>query len=84
MLRMGLISFFYLDMTSGSMTCLCGYREKLQQNESDQWPIKILSHSIWIKFSYITRHLGTWFSGGLGSVRLMVGLDDLKGVFQPK
>ena len=29
-------------------------------------------------------HLGTWFSGGLGSVRLMVGLDDLKGPFQPK
>ncbi|KAK4832046.1 hypothetical protein QYF61_020561, partial [Mycteria americana] len=25
-----------------------------------------------------------WFSGGLGSVRLMVGLDDLKGLFQPK
>ena len=28
--------------------------------------------------------LGTWFSGGLGSVRFMVGLDDLKGLFQPK
>ena len=28
--------------------------------------------------------LGTWFSGGLGSVTLMVGLDDLKGLFQPK
>ena len=27
---------------------------------------------------------GTWFSGGLGSVRLTVGLDDLKGLFQPK
>lgn len=27
---------------------------------------------------------GTWFSGGLGSVRLMVGLDDLKGLFQIK
>jgi len=26
--------------------------------------------------------LGTWFSGGLGSVRLMVGLSDLKGLFQ--
>jgi len=26
--------------------------------------------------------LGTWFSGGLGSVRLMVGLDDLKDLFQ--
>jgi len=29
-------------------------------------------------------HLGTWFSGGLGSVRFMVGLNDLKGFFQPK
>ena len=29
-------------------------------------------------------HLGTWFSGGLGSARVMVGLDDLKGLFQPK
>jgi len=28
--------------------------------------------------------LGTWFSGGLGSVRLMVGLSDLKVLFQPK
>jgi len=29
-------------------------------------------------------YLGTWFSGGLGSVSLMLGLDDLKGFFQPK
>ncbi|KAK4828345.1 LOW QUALITY PROTEIN: hypothetical protein QYF61_026006 [Mycteria americana] len=28
--------------------------------------------------------LGTWFSGGLGSARLTVGLDDLKDLFQPK
>ncbi|KAK4815132.1 hypothetical protein QYF61_017573, partial [Mycteria americana] len=28
--------------------------------------------------------LGTWFSGGLGSARLTVGLDDLKGLFQSK
>ena len=28
--------------------------------------------------------LGTWFSGGLGSVRFTVGLNDLKGLFQPK
>lgn len=27
---------------------------------------------------------GTWFSGGLGRVRLMVLLYDLKGLFQPK
>ena len=29
-------------------------------------------------------HLGTWFGGGLGSVTLVVGLHDLKGLFQPK
>ena len=28
--------------------------------------------------------LGTWLSGGLGSARLTVRLDDLKGLFQPK
>ncbi|GAB0188229.1 mitochondrial enolase superfamily member 1 [Grus japonensis] len=28
--------------------------------------------------------LRTWFSGGFGSVRLTVGLDDLNGLFQPK
>jgi len=31
-----------------------------------------------------TWYLGTWFSGGLGSVRFTVGLDDLTGLFQPK
>lgn len=29
-------------------------------------------------------YLGTWFNGGLGSVRLMVVCDDHKGLFQPK
>ena len=28
--------------------------------------------------------LRTWFISGLGSVGLMVGLNDLKGLFQPK
>ena len=28
--------------------------------------------------------LGTWFSGGLCSIRLTVGLDDLKGLLQSK
>ena len=30
------------------------------------------------------RATGTWFSGGMDSVRLMVGLDDLEGLLQPK
>lgn len=29
-------------------------------------------------------HFGTWVKGGLGSVGGLVGLDELKGVFQPK
>jgi len=29
------------------------------------------------------QNLGTWFSGGIDSVRLMVGLDDLYGLPQP-
>ena len=29
-------------------------------------------------------HFEIWFSGGLVSVRLMVGFNDLKGLFQPK
>lgn len=28
--------------------------------------------------------LGTWSNDGLGSVRCLVGLDDLAGLFQPK
>jgi len=28
--------------------------------------------------------LGMWFNDGLDSVRLTVGLDDLKGLFRPK
>ena len=27
---------------------------------------------------------GTWFSGGLGSIKFTVGLNDLKSLFQPK
>lgn len=29
-------------------------------------------------------HSGTWLSGGLGSIELMTGLYDLKGLFQPQ
>lgn len=29
-------------------------------------------------------HSGMWFSSELGNVRLMAGIDDLKGLFQPK
>ena len=29
-------------------------------------------------------HLGTWFTGGLGRVKFVLGLDDLKSLFQLK
>lgn len=29
-------------------------------------------------------HLGTWFSGALGTAGGMVGLNNLRGLFQPK
>ena len=46
---------------------------------------KWLSHHPWtyLKDVYMWR-LGTWFSGGLGSVSLTAALNDLKGLFQPK
>lgn len=33
---------------------------------------------------HVNAELGTCFSGGLGNARLMVGSDDLKGLFQPQ
>ena len=49
------------------------------------YPGKWLRHHPWRCFKdLLTWRLGTWFSGGLGSVCFMVGLDDLKGLFQPK
>ena len=42
------------------------------------------SHHPWRRSKTVQiRHLRTWFSGGLGSVRT-VGLDDLRGLVQPK
>lgn len=47
-------------------------------------PGKWWSHCPWgcLKDVQI-KHLGAWFSGGLGSAGLMVGLGDLKGPFNP-
>ncbi|KAK4808486.1 LOW QUALITY PROTEIN: hypothetical protein QYF61_005803 [Mycteria americana] len=46
-------------------------------------PGKWLSHHPWRYLKDVwMRCLGTWCSGGLGSVRFMVGLDDLKGEVQ--
>ncbi|KAK4825363.1 hypothetical protein QYF61_026882 [Mycteria americana] len=47
-------------------------------------PGKWLSRHPWRYLKDVwMRCLGTWCSGGLGNVRFMVGLDDLKGLFQP-
>lgn len=38
----------------------------------------------WLQSKDMKRwHLWTWFSGGLGSIRLMVELSDFKGLFLP-
>ena len=48
-------------------------------------PGKWLSHHPWRYLKDVQLwHLGTWFSGGLGSDRLKVGFNGLKGLFQPK
>lgn len=36
------------------------------------------------RYTQHTQHLGTWFSGGLDSAGLMVGLSNLRGLFQLK
>ncbi|KAK4829691.1 hypothetical protein QYF61_006066, partial [Mycteria americana] len=47
-------------------------------------PGKWLSRHPWRYLKDVwMRCLGTWYSGSLGSVRFTVGLDDLKGLFQP-
>jgi len=47
-------------------------------------PTAVVESPPWRYFKNVqTWHLGTWFSGGRGSVRLMVGLGDLMGLFQP-
>ncbi|KAK4810710.1 LOW QUALITY PROTEIN: hypothetical protein QYF61_007684, partial [Mycteria americana] len=47
-------------------------------------PGKWLSRHPWRYLKDVwMRWLWTWYSGGLGSVRFTVGLDDLKGLFQP-
>lgn len=46
-------------------------------------PGKWLIHHPWRFFKKMW-HTGLWFSGGLGGAGLMVGLDSLKGLFQPK
>ena len=48
-------------------------------------PGKWLTHHPWTYYKYMYMWcLGTWFSGGLGSIRFMVGLSDLQGFFQPE
>ena len=48
-------------------------------------PGKRLSHHSWRYLKDACMWLlGTWFSGGLGSAGLMLGLNDFKGLFQPK
>ena len=70
-----------LDWISGKISSLKGL-----SSIGTGCPAKWLSHHPWRYYlkDVQTWHLGTWFSGGLGSLRLTVGLDDLKALFQPK
>lgn len=40
--------------------------------------LSLLHGDVWVRF------LWTWSSGGLGTVKSMVGPEDLKALFQPK
>jgi len=51
---------------------------------NDETPSLHLSNTRIVPTHRGTSLLGAWFSGGLGNVGLVVGLDDLKGLFQPK
>ena len=50
--------------------------------QKNTYPIQVWD--IWQQYIqiHVTWHLGTWFSGGLGSGKLTVGLHD--ALFQPK
>ncbi|KAK4818318.1 LOW QUALITY PROTEIN: hypothetical protein QYF61_010780, partial [Mycteria americana] len=68
-----------LDWILGNFTSLKGL-----SSTGTGCPGKWLSHHPWRYLKDVwMRCLGTSYSGGLGSVRFMVGLDDLKGLFQP-
>ena len=49
-----------------------------------QWKISRLGTVCASKPHIYMWHLGTWFSGGLGRIRFMTRLNDLKGLFQTK
>lgn len=65
-----------LDWISGKISSLKG----LTSTERD-CPGKCLSHHPWRYLKDLDVWLGTWFSGGLGTVRLTVGLIDIKALF---
>lgn len=46
-------------------------------------PGKWGSSSLGVFKSHVDVELGTWFGSGRGSVDLLVGLDDVKCLFQP-
>jgi len=74
-----------LNCTRGSLNWVLGKNSSLKRLSSigTGCPGKRLSHHPWRYLKNVWMWLlGTWFSGGLGSVRLTFGPHDLKDLFQ--
>lgn len=62
-------------------------KKKITENivkNKNRLPRRVVQSSSLDIFKRYIWHLGTWWSGGLGSVKLLVGLNYSRRFFQPK